>query len=73
MLKGFGRVALAGGLLAIGVAAALPLMADNAQALEERAPKYLLGEDIEWINAPDQDQPADLKGRVVLIDLWGIN
>lgn len=73
MLNGLGRVALAGGLLAIGTATALPLMADNAQALEEREPKHLLGKDIEWINAPDQDQPEDLKGRVIFIDLWGIN
>lgn len=73
MLKGLGRVAIAGGLLAIGTAALLPLMADNASAVEEREAKQLLGKDIEWINGPDQDQAADLKGRVILIDLWGIN
>ncbi len=73
MLKGFGRLALAGGVLAIGTAAMLPLMADNASAVGEREAKKLLGKDIEWINGPDQDQAPDLKGRVILIDLWGIN
>lgn len=73
MLKGLGRVALTGGLLALGTVAALPFLADDASALEEREPKHLLGQDIEWINGPDQDQAADLKGRVILIDLWGIN
>lgn len=73
MLKGLGRVAIAGGLLALGTAATLPFLADSASALEEREPQHLLGKDIEWINGPDQDQPEELKGRVVLIDLWGIN
>jgi len=70
MLKGLGTAAMVGGLLAIGAVAFMPA---DAQAVGERECKHLLGKDIEWINAPDQDQPADLKGRVVFIDLWGIN
>ena len=73
MLNGIGRIALVGSVLALGTAIALPMMANDASAVGEREAKKLLGKDIEWINGPDQDQAADLKGRVILIDLWGIN
>ena len=60
-------VALAGGLLGLAAVVTLPALAEDGDA----APG--LGKNSEWINAPIQDQLDELKGRVVLIDLWGIN
>ena len=71
MLKGIGRTALAGGVLALGTAVAVPVFAPDAMALEEKQAKGL-GKNVEWINAPDLDQFESLRGRVIFIDLWGI-
>lgn len=60
-------VTLAGGLLGLAAVVALPALADDGSA----APG--LGKNCDWINAPVQDQLEELKGRVVFIDLWGIN
>ncbi len=57
-----GVVAAAAAALAAGAVLAAP---------GEEAPG--IGKDIQWINAPFADQIPDLKGRVVFIDLWGIN
>ena len=72
MLKGLGRIALTGGVLALGTALAVPAFAPSAHAVEEKMAKGL-GKDVDWINAPVMDQFAQLRGRVIFIDLWGIN
>ena len=71
MLKGIGRLAIAGGVVAIGAALAVPF-APSASALAPRDAKGL-GKDVDWINSPALDQFEDLKGQVIFVDLWGIN
>ena len=72
MLKGLGRFALTGSVLALGTALAVPAFAPTANAVEEKMAKGL-GKDIDWINGPVIDQFEQLRGRVIFIDLWGIN
>ncbi|MCI0342787.1 MAG: hypothetical protein L0216_16875 [Planctomycetales bacterium] len=55
-----------GAALVASVAAGVVIAAPG-----EEAPG--IGKDIQWINAPFADQLPDLKGRVVFIELWGIN
>lgn len=55
---------VAGGLFGLAALTALAGEGDPASGL---------GKNCEWINAPVQDQLDELKGRVVFIDLWGIN
>ena len=62
----FGFVA-AGGLAALAVTLAVPAIGQESRV----APG--LGKQIEWLNGPVTDQFGDLKGRVIFIDLWGVN
>lgn len=67
MLRNRMWMVTAGGLAAVAVTLAVPAIGQEARV----APG--LGKTIEWLNGPVADQFADLKGRVIFIDLWGVN
>lgn len=72
MHMGLGRLAATGGVVALGVVMAAAGFAPSAAALEGQDAKGL-GKDVDWINGPPIDQFEKLRGRVILVDLWGIN
>lgn len=72
MQMGVARLAATGGILALGAVMAAAGFAPSAAALEGQEAKGL-GKDVDWINGPAVDQFEKLRGRVILVDLWGIN
>jgi len=71
MEMGLGRVAVTGGVLALGAVLAAGFSPTVAAPEGETAKG--LGKDADWINGPPVTDFEKLRGRVIFVDLWGIN
>ena len=71
MQIGIARATAMGGALALGAVLAAPATTPAHADGGEKAKG--LGEKVDWINGPTLDKFEDLRGRVILIELWGIN
>jgi hypothetical protein len=67
-----GRLAGVAGLVAVGATMAIGALSPKAAAFEDQVAKGL-GKGVEWINGPAIDDFEKLRGRVIFVDLWGIN
>lgn len=72
MEMGLGRLTAAGSALALGAVVAVGF-AGHAVAVEDGETAKGLGKDAEWINGPPITDFEKLRGRVIFVDLWGIN